>query len=228
MRNCAVFWLGRVLFFCCQFFGCFFRLATCKLLDDRPQMALSTGMFQLKKVWGWDELINSILSCAHITQVLLLSKYQLFNFHHDWGGRSGERGWNSTFGKSPFRAGGGQGLVWCHMFFLLGGGEVKGRVLKRWSLQKKTSCFCCCFTVIWSPGCRIRSRSLSSSSEALDLMAPPTSLQVASIQATSSGTDAVPVLSLVNGSFYKKCLTYIKSGMLIHEGWSRDIWRNLL
>lgn len=51
MRNCAVFRLGRVLFFCCQFFGCFFRLATCKLLDDRPQMALSTGMFQLKKVW---------------------------------------------------------------------------------------------------------------------------------------------------------------------------------
>ena len=60
---------------------------------------------------GWNKLINSILSCAQITQVLFLSEYQLFNFHHDWGGRSGERGWNSTFGKSPFRAGGGQGLV---------------------------------------------------------------------------------------------------------------------
>ena len=124
MRNCAIFWLGRVLFFRCHFFGCFFRLATCKLLDDRPQMALFTGMFQLKKVWGWDKLINSILSCAQITQVLLLSEYQLFNFHHDWGGRSGERGWNSTFGKSSFFFLGQVGdRVWygATLFFCLGG-----------------------------------------------------------------------------------------------------------
>ena len=32
-------------------FCCFFRRVTCDLWDDRPQMALSTGMFQLKKVW---------------------------------------------------------------------------------------------------------------------------------------------------------------------------------
>ena len=44
------------------------------------------------------------------------------------------------------------------------------------------------------------------------LAAPSSSLQVASIQATSSGTDAVPVLSLVNGgAIEKKCLTYINS-----------------
>lgn len=134
----------------CQFFGCFFRLATCKLWDDRPQMALSTGMFQLKKVGGWDKLINSILSCAQITQVLLLSEYQLFNFHHDWGGRSGERGWNSTFGKSSFRAGGGQGLVWCHIFFFLGGERSKVGSWKDGTC-KKASCFCCGFTVICSP-----------------------------------------------------------------------------